>query len=385
MKLARNIPVLYTIKIAKWLMLYMPIVILFYEENDIPDKQLFILHGIYSLIIAIWEVPSGIIADRWGRKPSMQLGTMLGAIGFMLYAFTHNYWGFLFAEIALGLGQGFISGADSALLYDTLYQQNRKEKYLHVEGRITALGNLSESMAGVLVSVLAFSVYRNYYYVQSFIAIIGFGASFLLVEPSHFKKLSAESNFLSNFYSTFKSNRKLRSIIIISSLFGLSSLSMAWFSQAIFKEIDLPRNWYGYGWTVLNLTVGIGSFFAGKVSKLVKPSALILILVIIFGVTFITTGIVLNYYTLAVVLLFYFARGIVHPVMKHYINELCSSDIRATVLSVRSLLIRVAFAALTPWLGVLYEKYTIQYALLLSGVVVIIPGIVFYFSLKNRS
>ena len=385
MNVSRNIPVLFSIKFCKWLMLYMPIVLLFYKENNLGNNELFLLHGIYSLVIALWEVPSGVIADRWGRKPSMQLGTFMGMLGFLIYSFTGGFWGFLLAEIALGLGQGFISGADSALLYDTLYQKGENSKYIKVEGKITALGNLSEALAGVLVSVLAFSTYRNYYYLQSGIAFIGFFASFLLVEPSHFKILAAESNFIKTFMTSLKENKKLQSIILISSLFGLSSLSMAWYAQIIFVETGVKHSWFGYGWTILNLTVAVGSFFADSINKKFKPSTLIFILLVIFSSTFLISGLYLNMAVLSLILVFYFARGIVHPIMKYFINELCSSDIRATVLSVRSLQIRIVFAAVAPVLGVLSEKFSVQYALLLSGTIVIIPGIVFYFRLiKNQ-
>ena len=363
----------------------MPIVILFYKENNLGNNELFLLHGIYSLVIALWEIPSGVIADNWGRKPSMQLGTLMGFLGFAIYSFTYGFWGFLFAEIALGLGQGFISGADSALLYDTLYQQKKNSHYIKVEGKITALGNFAEAFAGIMVSILAFSIYRNYYYIQSFIALLAFLFSFLLVEPSHFKHLAAESNFLQSFWATMKENSKLQSVILISALFGLSSLSMAWYAQIIFEEIGLKHSWFGYSWTILNLIVAIGSFFAGRINKMFNPNTLIIALLVIFATTFLVSGVVLNYYILGIIVIFYFARGVVHPIMKYFINELCASNIRATVLSVRSLLIRVIFAAVAPILGVLSGKYNVKYALLLSGLIVIIPGIVFYFRLKKTN
>lgn len=366
------------------MMLYMPIVILFYKENGLGNNELFLLHGIYSLVIALWEVPSGVIADRWGRISSMQIGTFLGLIGFFLYSISHGFVGFLFAQIALGLGQGFISGADSALLYDSLHQQKKENKYIVIEGKITALGNLAESLAGVLVSVLAFTIYRNYYYIQTIIAGIGFLSSLFLVEAEHFKSLSSNKEFVSSIISTLRGNRKLQSIIYISALFGLSSLTMALYAQIIFDEIELNETWFGYGWTILNLTVALGSYFAGSINKLFKPNTLIIILLVVFSFTFLISGVVLNSYILVFILIFYFARGIVHPVMKYFINELCASNIRATVLSVRSLLIRIVFASVAPVLGVLSKKFSVQYALLLSGIIVIIPGIVFYFRLIKK-
>lgn len=85
-------------------MLYMPIVKLFYEENGLDNFQLFLLHGVYSLVIALLEIPSGYAADIWGRKNALIMGTTFGSIGFAIYSFTYGFWGFLLAELALGVG-----------------------------------------------------------------------------------------------------------------------------------------------------------------------------------------------------------------------------------------------------------------------------------------
>lgn len=171
--ISRNIPLLYLIKISKWFMLYIPAVKLFYVENGLNDTDLFVLHAFYSFVIFLAEVPSGYLADVIGRKKTMVGGLFLGAAGFAAYALTSSYTGFLLAEIALGLGQSFISGADSALLYDSLLQENKAPRYLRDESRITASGNAAEAIAGIVFTLLAFQSMRHYYAIQTFITIIG--------------------------------------------------------------------------------------------------------------------------------------------------------------------------------------------------------------------
>ena len=74
----RNLSILYIIKLAKWFMLYMPVSFLFYLENGFSEKEYLILHAVYSGVIAIFEVPSGYIADIWGRKPAIIFGALFG-------------------------------------------------------------------------------------------------------------------------------------------------------------------------------------------------------------------------------------------------------------------------------------------------------------------
>ena len=68
MKLYSNIWKLYVIKGLKWFMVVMPIVVLFFQENGLNLQQVMILQGIYSFMVAVMEIPSGYLADIFGRK-----------------------------------------------------------------------------------------------------------------------------------------------------------------------------------------------------------------------------------------------------------------------------------------------------------------------------
>src|SRR5210317_775949 len=109
----RNIYNLYLIKLSKWLMLIMPIVALFYNENGLDELDIYLLQAIYSLSVVIMEIPSGYMADIVGRKKTLVLGGVLGTLGFVIYSISSSFLGFLIAEVTLGIGGSFISGADS--------------------------------------------------------------------------------------------------------------------------------------------------------------------------------------------------------------------------------------------------------------------------------
>ena len=121
-------------------MLYMPIVVPFYESNGLSMKDIMVLQGVYSVAIVILEVPSGYLADVIGRRKTLILGAVFGTFGFATYSFSYGFVGFLVAEIILGIGQSCISGADSAMLYDSLLEKGMEKKYTRYEGRITSLG-----------------------------------------------------------------------------------------------------------------------------------------------------------------------------------------------------------------------------------------------------
>ncbi len=382
----RNLTLLYFIKLSKWFMLYMPIGYLYFLENDFSQFEYLTLHAIYSGVIALLEVPTGYIADVWGRKNALVWGCLMGVLGFGVYSLSGNFVYFLLAEILLGIGQSLISGADSALLYDTLQERKQEKKYLKHEGYISALGNVAEVSAALFVSVFIFSTYRQYYYLQTLVALTGLIAAFFLVEPkSHqIKLLGSFKEVIRVVKTTLHSNKILRNLILFSSVIGFSSLSMAWLAQPIMEHIGIEKNHFGYWWAALNTLVAMGSLTAFWLAKRMK---------IIQSILF--TGIPLSLLYFALVLdtknavliplaLFFFFRGTAHPVLKSFINQHTPSEQRATVLSVRSLFIRLMFLMMGPLLGVVSEKISLQMGIVLCGITVTVPAVVFFFLIRKQ-
>ena len=133
----QNILALYLIKFSKWFSLVMPIIVLFYEDHGLGLQDVFILKSVYSVAAVTLEIPSGYLADVWGRKKCLILGCILFFGGYLCYSFTSTFTAFLFAEILLGTGQTLVNGADSALLYDTTVRYKKEELYFRwIAGRL---------------------------------------------------------------------------------------------------------------------------------------------------------------------------------------------------------------------------------------------------------
>jgi MFS family permease len=376
--LKKNIYRLYLIKIAKWFMLFMPIVVLFYQDNGLEMRHVFLLQSIYSIAIIILEIPSGYLADVLGRKQTLIIGTILGFFGFVCYSFSYGFWGFAIAEIVLGIGQSLISGADSAMLYDSLLVMGKADKYMKYEGRIISVGNFAEAIAGVLGGLLATISLRTPYYVQTFIALIGIPAAFSLIEPERHGKL-VNAKFKDIIYIVRYSlveNIKLRWNIIFSSVIGASTLTMAWFVQPYFNLIDIPLSMYGILWTFLNLVVGFAAMYAHMLEHIMKPRKIFIYIAIFIPLGYVIISQINSYAGIIVLFGFYLVRGIATPVLKDYINKLTTSNIRATVLSVRNFVIRIFFAIIGPFVGWYMDKYTLSEALLVSGLIFLFLAIV---------
>lgn len=364
-----NIKSLYFIKLSKWFTLVMPIIVIFYKDNGLNMSEIMLLKSIYSVAVVILEIPSGYCADVWGRRNSLLLGVGLAFSGFVLYSFSYNFIFFLFAEIILGMGHSLISGADSAMLYDTLAEDKRKEDYLKYEGKISSMGNFAEAIAGIIGGLLAAVSLRLPFVCQSFIAFIGIPAAYLLIEPK--SSISNGHKGIKDILKVVKlalvKNKLLRWNIILSSTIGCATLSMAWFAQPYFQKLDIPISYYGILWTILNLSAALTSIFAYKIDRILGQKKLIILLSIGIILGYILSGFFMSFIGLVIIFCFYLVRGIASPLLKDYINRITESNVRATVLSVRNFVIRLLFAFIAPTLGILTDNMSLGVALIIAG------------------
>ncbi|WP_346860354.1 MFS transporter [uncultured Draconibacterium sp.] len=375
---SKNIPRLYLVKISKWFNMVMPIVVLFYQSNNMGMHEIFVLKAIYSIAIVFMEIPSGWMADVWGRKKTLILGSILGSAGFLVYSFSYGFWAFVIAEIILGIGHSFVSGADSAMLFDSLKADNKTEKYIREEGRITSVGNFAEAIAGVVGGFLAAISLRTPFYFQFAVAAIAIPAALTMIEPKIHSTEHVHSikKLVNNIRNTFVSNQNLRISILLSSVTGTATLTFAWFVQPFFKAIELPVEFFGIFWTALNLTVGVSSVFAYKVEEFLGRKWSILMVILLLSAGYFLAGIEISYWGLASLFLFYLVRGVATPIFKNYINQYTESDVRATMLSVRNFIIRIAFAGIGPLLGWITDNVSLNKAFMLAGSIYLLSALI---------
>ena len=370
-------------------MLTMPIIVLFYQENGLSMQDVLTLKGIYSVAVVLLEIPSGYLADVWGRKKSLILGSILGCLGFVVYSFSHGFTGFLTAELILGIGSSFISGSDSAMLYDSLLKMKREKEYLKQESRVMSIGNFAEALAGIAGGSLALISLRTPFIFQSFIAFIAIPASFMLLDPNQNapKSKAGFKHILSIVKFSLWDSARLRWNIMLSSVIGCATLTLAWFIQPYLKDLDMEVSTIGVIWTLLNLTVGAVALLAHRVEGYLGKIGTSIFIVVGISSGFILSGWFHSLIGVGVLFFFYFVRGIATPVLKDYINRITESDMRATVLSVRNFIIRICFALIGPFLGWYTDHFTISSALILAGSIFLILGgmSVFFISKVERN
>ena len=360
--------------------LFMPIIWLFYDENGLTITDLFVIQAIYSITIALIEIPSGYLADILGRKSSLIAGTFFGLLGIIIYSQSFGFEGFLLAVLCLGIGQSFISGSDTALMYDTLLELDRIQDFIKFEGRTVSIGNFAEAIAFVVGGFLAQISLRTPFYYQIGIALLGFVIALLLIEPTVHRLEDGKSEPWKNMKNIMRfallENVKLRAYILYSALFGAATLIMAWFAQPYFMLLELEVLYFGLIGAGLNLAVALPSYYAHVIEERINTNTLLVLFLLLVGGGFIAVGFTNSLWGLLFLLVFYLTRGVLTPVLRDYMNRLTPSNMRATVMSIRSFIIRCLFALVSPFLGYVADAYSLQYALLLTGSLLLFFGLV---------
>ena len=109
-------------------MVAMPIIVIFFQENDLSTTEIMILQAVYSLTIAILEIPSGFFADSYGRKNSILISTFFSFIGYIILSTYSGFNEYLIAEIFI------IAGSQLGVSYfldEKHIDQNKLPSFLH--------------------------------------------------------------------------------------------------------------------------------------------------------------------------------------------------------------------------------------------------------------
>ena len=379
MNLEGNINKMYLLKAVKWFMIVMPIIVLFFEKHGLSLTQIMILQATYSFTVAVLEIPSGFFADIYGRRLSLFYGSILTFIGYLIFSFFSGFNEFFIAEILLGIGGSLISGADSALIYDTLLQLKKDEDYTKVEGKNYGIGNVSEGIAGVIGGFLAITSLDLPVYIQTFVLFFSIPISYSLVEPeSSYKLAKSIKSIWLVVKETFFEKNKLKWYIIYSSSMGIGTLSIAWFVQPFLIEIETPLFYYGIIWAGLNIITGTTSYY----SYLFKHKNLLIYISLIMVISFILLGYNISMYGLIFIVFIYLIRGIITPTLRNLININSTSERRATVLSLRSFIIRISFAIIAPILGYITDYSDISFVFYSLAMIVGLSSILALYKLK---
>lgn len=129
--------------------------LLFFLESGMTYTQIGVLYALREIIINLFEIPSGIIADTYGRKKSLIAAFLLYILSFLIFYFFNTFYFFVAAILFYGIGDAFRTGTHKGMIMDYLalnqWSHHKANYYGHTRSWSQKGSAVSALIAGCLV------------------------------------------------------------------------------------------------------------------------------------------------------------------------------------------------------------------------------------------
>ncbi len=355
------------------LFFFAPVITLLLLERGLDYPMIFLFGALASLSAALFEVPTGIIADRLGNK-KMIIGSNLSwvAFGFTLLV-AKDFWQFAVAAMLEGAATAMFSGAGDALIYGTLIESGRESQAKKVFGRLKASSMVALLVAPPIGSILATRFgYTSTVNLTLVTAVLGLVASIFLVEPN--RGSVAKSLTFTQTAKTLRGFVQNRSLLIIAlnySLVTVTASVITFLNQPYFLASGIPVEYFGAIMSVSLVGAILASLLADRVERVIGVGSAVLLSALLPGAAFLLMS-QSNLAAVAIlgVIVIMFFRQMREPLFSDYINRLVSSSERATMLSVVSMVTGITGTIIKPAVGYA-AGVNLSAALMLSALILI--------------
>ncbi|PGC32599.1 MFS transporter [Bacillus pseudomycoides] len=341
-----NISILFWVHFFGTISFLQAVMTLFYVERGLTPSNIFIVLMCWSGAVLIGEVPAGVFADRFGLKLSFITGASIKIISISILFFADNIWLFCLYSLLNGLSVTFFSGADEALIYESLKETNEQHLMDKTIGKIQ-----SASFISMLIAVIFGSYFAKDLKEEQFLILITLGLLFHFVELIlllFIKNPAVEFEYNESSYSQViegiqvirKAPQLLIMFLNISLVFIPASAVFDNYDQLLLKNAGVPVFAIG----ILYAVAAVGGYFASiSIGWLTKKFSRIfllnlsgalavcgLLLAACFGNTL--------WIVLGAFIILRFVRAIRYPIYSQLSNDIIPSHVRATTISLLSVL-----------------------------------------------
>lgn len=354
----------------------------FTDWGGLNLTQVLFLQSWFMFWIFILEVPTGAVADYLGRKYSLALGAFIVTIGSLIYGSFPRFEIFLLGEFLFAACMAFISGADEALLYDTLKEEGRENLSKQIFGRVHSVRLLGMIVSALVGSLIASKLGLNYPMLfVSIPAVIAALVALSIKEPQVRKRVSESKRYLEIIKEGslfFLKHKFLRILALDAVLVSVAAYYVIWLYQPLLKNVGVSIAYFGLIHAILigSEIVVANNFLTfeklvGSESKFIKLSA------ILTAVAFLLASVFPNIFTALAFIILGGGFGLTRlSLMSSLMNKFIPSERRATIISSISMFRRFLLVLLNPLVGYLSER-SLGTTFLLIG---LIPLFVFLFS-----
>jgi MFS family permease len=371
---------------------YIPVGTLYLRGKGLNYMQINSLWGIIVGTMFLAEVPAGLVADRLGRKRSINVALALQVLGEVIYVFASGYPSFALAAAIGGLGFAFGSGSAEALAYDSLQEIGRAHEMTKAMGFINAAQRLSNLFAFAVGGLLALKLTPERFVLAIAVTACAVAVGWLMsltldeaaVETGGQETGDRSLRLLADGISLLLGNWRFRRLVIL----ALATVPFVDYLlnlyQPRFVDVGVPSIWLGLALATGSALSILGARYAYWLQERLGASRSLLLVTILPGILYLVMA--KTVHPVFSVLTFCALVGSISlkdPIFSGHLNEHIESRNRATVLSLISMLSGLYVALMGLVIGRIGD-FSLTAAFAFMGIVILAGSLLFRVSEKNE-
>ena len=338
--------------------------------------QLGLLEGIFHLTSFLMEVPTGAVADIWGKRISRIAGRYLFILSLTILFFADSFLMQALGFVFCALNYNLESGSGDALVYDSVLLLKEEKRYMSIKGKKEFLYQLSSILAFLLGGYLAVRSYPLVFLVTALFSVLSLVNAYFFTEPvfetqkeeGHARPGKEAFRFSTIITSIVKQTAdslgiiikrpRIAFLIIFSELIFTFTTSMYFYLQNYWKSGGRTEWYMGIVFALQAALSGISSVISPGIEKKAGERNILIYLPALLLVCL--GGIALTPCESFFYIMTGFLEGILLVAISDYINRMIPSENRATILSFQSMSFSFFMIILFPLMGFLGDTYSLK-------------------------
>jgi MFS family permease len=265
----KNFKVLTYLNFLNGFLPFTPILILYFVQITGSYTKAISIYSVAMITLALFELPTGIFSDRFGRKKTTIIAAILFVIGLVFYAIGINYYVLFVGAIIKGVAAALASGNDHALIYDSLAEKDETKNYGKTLGYLSAFFHGALAISAITGSLLASISFELVMWISLIPAVLVVILAFFLDEPKvHEQKMEEQIN-LRQALGLFFHNKKLR-LLNMASVIRFALAEVAFDMRPIFFATLWPIWAIGISHVIHHVCATISYYWSERILVKIK-------------------------------------------------------------------------------------------------------------------
>ena len=345
--------------------------ILFFIQNGLSLLQIGLLESIFHGTSLLCEIPSGMLADRFSYKTNLYLARLSSIGSSILILFGQgNFWIYAIAMMVNAWSYNFDSGTSTAFLFDSAVEAGQKDRYLQISSFLSGVAEVTRTLGTVVAGFFIHGALAWTYYIAIGLSLLSILLIFLMKEP---ESKSDERNHLTlkRILEVVKQEWQDKPVLFYWMLtYQLVGTIMCMFYFYYQQKISDLASWQ------VSLIMLIGSGFnllavylASQIGKKWNSNQVFPILVALTGLILLLVGLKTPFAYLSVYLLTNALYAVYQPIYYNDLQAYLPSSVRATMLSINSMMFSLSMIVIFPLTGWLIDTCGFVAVFLVLGLI----------------